>query len=154
MLIIRRATAGDAGVMSALVLRSKAHWGYDETFMRRALPELTITPALIDRACAYVAERDGTMVGLYVIDVPDGVPTLCDLWVEPAAIGTGLGRTLWAHMLEQARALGHRALLIESDPNAEGFYLKMGARRVGQRASKIMEGRMLPVMEAEVPRGS
>ena len=73
-----------------------------------------------------------------------------DLWVEPSAIGTGLGRTLWVHLLGQARALGHRALLIESDPNAEGFYLRMGARRVGERASKILAGRMLPVMVVDV----
>jgi predicted N-acetyltransferase YhbS len=98
-----------------------------------------------------IRRAHAVMVGLYVIDVPDGVPTLCDLWVEPSAIGSGLGRTLWAHLLGQARGLGHRALLIESDPNAEGFYLRMGARRVGERASKILAGRMLPVMVVDVP---
>jgi predicted N-acetyltransferase YhbS len=75
------------------------------------------------------------------------VPTLRDLWVDPPAIGTGIGARLWTHMLEQARRLGYRAVRITSEPNAEGFYARMGARRIGSVESRVVKGRMLPLME-------
>jgi hypothetical protein len=39
-------------------------------------------------------------------------------------------------------------MVIESDPGAEPFYVRMGARRTGVVASTVEEGRFLPVLEA------
>mgnify|MGYP003693542487 CR=1 FL=1 len=39
-----------------------------------------------------------------------------------------------------------RALIVVSDPNAEGFYLKMGCRRIGTRPSELEDGRQLPLL--------
>jgi hypothetical protein len=36
-------------------------------------------------------------------------------------------------------------------PNAEGFYRKMGAERVGETPSGSIPGRMLPLMQVRVP---
>ncbi len=58
---------------------------------------------------------------------------------------------LWAHMIGQARILGYRTVRIVSEPKAEGFYLRMGARRTGLHESEAVPGRMLPVMEFEPP---
>jgi GNAT superfamily N-acetyltransferase len=62
-------------------------------------------------------------------------------------MGRGVGRALFEHALEQARRLGHRTLRIEADPNAEGFYTRMGARHVGVTVTNI-EGqrRELPLL--------
>jgi ribosomal protein S18 acetylase RimI-like enzyme len=152
-ILVRRARPDEADLLTALVLRSKAHWGYDAAFMSAAVPELTLTPDLVDRWPTYVAEAAGEVVGLYILSVEDGVPTLRDLWVEPRAIGTGVGSTLWRHMLGEARAHRYAAVRIESDPYAEGFYAKMGALRIGEVRSKIIEGRVLPLMEVEVTDG-
>jgi GNAT superfamily N-acetyltransferase len=65
--------------------------------------------------------------------LPQG--TLEDLWVDPVAIGSGVGRRLFDHAVVTAAGLGLTSLLIESDPNAEGFYLAMGAERIGERDS-------------------
>lgn len=48
--------------------------------------------------------------------------------------------------MEVARALGLSSLLIDADPNAEGFYLRMGAERVGEVPSGSISGRMLPLL--------
>jgi GNAT superfamily N-acetyltransferase len=147
---IRRAHRSEAALLTALATRSKAHWGYDAAFMAAAAPELVITDEVIDRAAAcYLAERGGEVVGVYVLSVEDEKPTLRDLWVEPGAIGTGVGALLWRHMRDAARGLGFRVVRIESDPHAEAFYVRMGARRVGTSASKIMPGRFLPLLEVE-----
>jgi hypothetical protein len=45
-----------------------------------------------------------------------------------------------------ARAFGSTNLLIVSDPNAEGFYAKMGAVVFGQQESTSRKGRFLPLM--------
>jgi GNAT superfamily N-acetyltransferase len=147
VIAVRAALPGEARALTALAIRSKAHWGYDAAFMERAAADLEITPELLEGATAFVAEIGTDAAGFYVLAVADGVPMLRDLWVDPAAIGAGIGARLWTHMLEQARRLGYRAVRIQSEPNAEGFYVKMGARRVGSVESTVVKGRMLPLME-------
>ena len=39
---IRPASAGEAAALSALALRSKAHWGYDAAFLDACRAELTL----------------------------------------------------------------------------------------------------------------
>lgn len=67
-----------------------------------------------------------------------------DLWLDPQIIGRGLGRILFQHALGTAADERFEALLIEADPNAEGFYRVMGAIRVGSRQSSA--GRTLPLL--------
>ena len=67
------------------------------------------------------------------------------MWVRPKEIGSGVGRSLFAHLLEQLHAMGATRLRIASDPHAEGFYRRMGARRVG-RVPSTPAGRYLPLL--------
>jgi hypothetical protein len=55
-----------------------------------------------------------------------------------------------ADAVDRARALGISRLLIDADPNADGFYARMGARRVGTVASGSIAGRELPRLELVV----
>lgn len=69
-----------------------------------------------------------------------------DLWLEPEAIGAGHGRRLWEHAVAVARACGASAMELDAEPNAMGFYERMGAVRVGVTASSVVPGRELPRM--------
>jgi len=73
--------------------------------------------------------------------------TLDHLWLAPAQIGTGLGRTLFAHAVITAKQMGALELEIEAEPNATGFYERMGATRVGENIYEL-EGqpRILPLL--------
>jgi GNAT superfamily N-acetyltransferase len=147
---VRRAEPSEAARITELVTRSKAHWGYDAAFMAAAAEDLAITPELLARAAAcFVAESDAEMLGVYVLSIEEHGPTLRDLWVEPRAIGTGVGALLFEHMRRAARERGFRRVCIVSDPHAEGFYLRMGAHRAGEVESKVQAGRMLPLLEIE-----
>ncbi|HEV8613886.1 MAG TPA: hypothetical protein VGU22_00180 [Methylomirabilota bacterium] len=80
--------------------------------------------------------------------------------MRPRFMGQGLGCALFADAIARMGRHGGRILWIESDPNAEGFYLAMGARRVGEIASDPDgNGRVLPCLEVDVivdvpdPRG-
>jgi GNAT superfamily N-acetyltransferase len=140
--------------LTGLALRSKAHWGYDAAFMQRAAPALDFTARDLEREAIYVLEtgplETGAVAGFYALRDLEGQPFLDDLWVEPARIGAGHGKRLWLHALATARGLGWTHLLIESDPDAEGFYLRMGARRLGERRSSI--GRLLPLLRFDLDR--
>jgi GNAT superfamily N-acetyltransferase len=72
---------------------------------------------------------------------------LVDLWVLPEAMGKGVGRRLFDHALDRAKLRGFDALDIESDPDAEGFYLRMGAHRIGTKATEVeRQKRELPLL--------
>ncbi|MFB9903412.1 GNAT family N-acetyltransferase [Allokutzneria oryzae] len=82
-----------------------------------------------DTVCFLAEDADGRLAGYYSL-VPD--PAELDLLlVADAEQGSGLGARLVRHMLEQARNLGLASVRVVSHPPAEGFYLRMGARRVG-----------------------
>ena len=59
------------------------------------------------------------------------------MWVAPAHIGTGVGKELFLHAMQRAARENVSEVEIEADPNAEGFYRKMGAYRTGETVSEI-----------------
>lgn len=151
-LSIRPARTSEAPTLTRIALAAKAHWGYADARMALWRDELTITPDLIGTARVDCAVLDGRIVGFCAVE-PDGdAAEIGHLWVDPAWIGQGIGSALFEHAVEVAAAAGARRLVAVSDPNAAGFYAKMGARRVGEQES-TPPGRLLPVMELELAPG-
>jgi GNAT superfamily N-acetyltransferase len=62
------------------------------------------------------------------------------LWVRVEFHGRGLGRRLFTEAARLADELGAAELLIKCDPNAEPFYLKMGAVRIGLEVYDLLGG--------------
>lgn len=163
---IRRARAEEAvqlaPILTQLARRAKAQWGYDPELLRRWAEDLRVTPEDIDRDAVLVAEAgDGPdrVVGFARVSAgapsSTGDPTpaqLKDLWVMPEDMGRGVGRALFAAACEVARTLPADRLVIVADPNAEGFYLRMGARRIGEEASEVVDGRQLPILLLDLGR--
>jgi hypothetical protein len=52
--------------------------------------------------------------------------------------------------VSRARAGGASALELDADPNAVGFYERMGARQVGETPSSVVPGRSLPRMRIDL----
>lgn len=69
------------------------------------------------------------------------------MFAEPDALGRGVGRLLFGHVVAEARRLGFARFTIDADPNAEGFYRAMGAVRIGATPSGSVPGRELPLLE-------
>ena len=148
----RPATAGDASALSRLAFRSKAHWGYDIEFMRRCKAELTYSPERIGRPDAHfhVCELDGRIVAFYALQaLGNGRGELEALFVVPDLIGSGVGRFLVEKARKQAAALGIGTIVIQGDPNAEAFYLSVGAVAAGYRESASIPGRFLPLFHLD-----
>ena len=101
----------------------------------------------IDAHETYAAVVAGRTVGFYALRRVGDRLRLEHLWVSPEAMNQGVGRAMLTHAVERGKALGFRAVEIESDPNADGFYKKIGARRVGASIGELDgQVRELPVL--------
>jgi GNAT superfamily N-acetyltransferase len=147
---MRRADPAECPTLSDLALRSKGSWGYDDRFLEACRAELTVDPADVEREWVAVAEDDGRMLGFYGLGGAPPQGELLFLFVEPDSIGSGTGRALWRDCLTTAAHAGFSRIRIESDPNACGFYLAMGATPVGEAPSRSITGRSLPVLSLDV----
>lgn len=144
---VRPGRPSEAAELTGLALRSKGHWGYDEAFLAACRDELTMAPADIDRRRTAVAEEDGRVLGFTTLEGAPPAGVLGMMFVEPDALGRGVGRLLFGHVVAEARRLGFARFTIDADPNAEGFYRAMGAVRIGATPSGSVPGRELPLLE-------
>ena len=145
---IRRCTPSEAKSLTEIAHRSKAHWGYTDHDLRRWRDDLTLDPEWIRSHDVHGVYESGRVTGFYALMLGD---TRCELehfWVDPSRIGYGVGRRLFEHAVMQARTMGAVAIDISSDPHAEGFYLRMGAERVGAVPAPVDDqpARILPRM--------
>ena len=134
---IRKASTEDAASLTAIAQDAKRHWGYPEHWITHWQDDLTISPDFVAANHVYVAEREGELLGFYALIVRKDKAELDHLWVAPAHIGTGVGKELFIHAMQFAARRNISEVGISSDPNAEGFYQKMGAHRIGETVSEI-----------------
>jgi GNAT superfamily N-acetyltransferase len=149
---IRRARRADAATLTAIAHAAKRHWRYPERSIRLWAADLTVTSELIARDAVYCAVHADRVVGFYAVSGKGRTRELEHMWVAPRHIGKGVGRRLFAHLRRRLRAERASRLRIASDPNAEPFYLRMGATRVGTVPTRP-HPRRLPLLELrEAPR--
>ena len=144
---VRAAVGADAQALTELAFRAKAHWQYPKEWMEAWRSELTVTAEYIAQHRVVAAHEGSRIVAFYGIEFRDKTALLEHLWVDPAETGTGLGRRLFRLACDDAR--DHGCVLVElvADPNAEGFYLRQGASRVGEVVGEVLGvPRVLPRM--------
>ncbi len=148
---IRRARPDEADVLTEIAHAAKRHWGYPENWIEHWKADLTITPEFIAKHEMYVAMIDEDVVGCCALVFSEALAELEHMWIRPRHMGTGCGRALFRHAKERAANLEIPVLEISADPNAEGFYERMGARRIGEIQSEI-EGqpRVLPRLSVDL----
>ena len=95
-----------------------------------------------------MADIDNIPIAFYTLQDRNGNAWIENLWVLPEYIGQGIGKQLFLHAMELARQRGYKTLQLEADPNAVGFYKKMGMYQIGERVSEVDgQKRILPIME-------
>ena len=146
---LRQADPSEAPFLTALAIRSKAHWGYSESFMTAAIPELEFRcEKFLPEFLVYVLQQDDKRVGFCsLLRIDDDTVELHDLFVDPPHIGHGYGKRLWLHSLRVARERGFKRMTLTADPNAEAFYAAQGARRIEEKPSPVEHNRSLKVLE-------
>lgn len=128
------------------MVAAKAHWGYEPQWVQDWANEPgNFMPEDEEGAEVVVADVNGAITGWAQLIPRGAVAWLEDLWIEPAAMGTGLGRALFEWYRERAIQLGFRSLEWEAEPNAVGFYERMGARYL-REGERVEFGQTLPIM--------
>ena len=149
-LLLRAALPGEADILTDLCLRSKAVWGYDAAFMAACRAELTITAQDLARSQIQVAVEDGRIIAMAQLAQHGRIADIDKLFVDPSALRAGAGRQLFAWCVEEAKAAGAVALTVVADPDAAGFYRRMGMSDDGTEPSGSIPGRMLPKLSIEL----
>ena len=145
---IIRAIPSQSEILTQITFAAKRHWGYPERWIQIWSNILTVSTEFIEENETYVAQVRDEPVGFYAISIEENKASLEHMWVLSEYMGQGIGAKLFDHALSRCKELGVRALEIESDPNAQGFYEHMGAKRVGQSASELDgQTRILPILE-------
>jgi len=145
---IRKARPQEAELLTDLSFASKRYWNYPESLFDVWRSELTITIEYIINNEVFVCQRHGGIVGYYSlvtheqdlqlghIVLPAGT-WLEHMFVQPAVVGCGIGRKLFAHMQQRCCEKGVTLLQVLADPNARGFYEKMGCSYLREFPSSI-----------------
>ena len=149
---VRRAEPGEGPELTDLARRSKAHWGYDAAFMAACGEALTISEAAIAAGHVFVASDRDVDAASHLLGVAAAVPLnphsadLTHLFVDPPAMGRGIGRQLMEAIEAWLVERGIQHLEILADPQAVPFYRKMGAVEIGDAPSDAIPGRRLPLL--------
>ena len=130
--MIRRATIDDTTTLTNLAHAAKRYWGYPEHWIKQWQNELTISNEFVNENEVYLLAHDDEVRGFYGLVMRNEKAELEHLWVAPQHIGTGVGKELFIHAMQCAAARSISEVEISADPNAEGFYQKLGAHRIGE----------------------
>jgi ribosomal protein S18 acetylase RimI-like enzyme len=151
MISIRQVNPSEADTLTQIALSAKRHWGYPEHWMELWKPELTFDAGYFETNESWTAEVDGQPVAFYTLLDKEGIAWLENLWVRPEDMSRGIGRMLFHHALQVARRRGYGIFQLEADPNAVGFYEKMGMHKISERKYKLDDQlRILPRMEMKL----
>jgi GNAT superfamily N-acetyltransferase len=146
---IRSARPDEGERLREIAEAAKGHWGYDPDVVRQWAAGGDFSPAGLRAKEFFVADVEGRAVAWGALIPRGDVVWLDDMWVEPEWIGKGVGSILFRHAVERAGELGAATMEWEAEPNAVGFYERVGGRYL--RDSEPSEwGRVLPIMGIDV----
>ncbi len=132
----------EAEILSEIAIESKGYWGYAKEQLDLWRKDLFVTKEQIEEQTVRTIWVNSERVGFFAIK-RGKENVLNDLWLLPEAIGQGVGQRAFQEIKKECANLGIKEFFIISDPDAEGFYLHQGAKRIGEVES-IPQNRMLP----------
>jgi GNAT superfamily N-acetyltransferase len=147
---IRRLAARDSDErLREIAIAAKGHWGYPRDRVVEWASKGDFSAETLGRLEIWVAEEGRDIAGWASLVPGDEVAWLEDLWIDPRWMRQGVGSALFAAVADEARGRGAVRLEWEAEPNALGFYRRMGGRYL--RDSPMTEwGRILPIMGVDL----
>lgn len=144
---LRPAHAGDTGILTDILHRSKASWGYPPDKIEAFRSEYRITQATLASLDMFVAESNGRPVAFAGGKMRQHCLYLEFLFVAPEAMRRGIGSLLLQRMEDRARACGKTRMMLESDYFARGFYESRGFTTLSERPGQMSPDGVIPIME-------
>ncbi len=157
MIMIKEAQVDEHRLLTEISFASKRYWDYPAYFFEIWEDELTLKRDYLIQNKVFTIRSEETIVGYYSLVELKNNLLVSDItleaghWLEhmfilPAYIGKGLGKKLFNHCIRICSSTNIEKIGILSDPNAKGFYLKMGCKFISDYPSTIAE-RTTPYLE-------
>jgi N-acetylglutamate synthase-like GNAT family acetyltransferase len=130
------------------LISSKGYWGYSQELLEKWRSNLKFEEEYIASNTVKLILKGSEVIGFFAIVKGEGNrPNELDhLWLLPESIGRGYGNRVFERIISECKTLEITEFYIISDPDAEGFYLKKGATKVGEVYSEPQK-RMLPKLK-------
>ena len=141
---LRSPSQYEFAILTDLCMRSKAVWGYTPEMLEDFRAELTVSEEDAANDVIVVADDILGIAGVVQVAIDGDTAWLEKLFVEPTRLGEGTGQMMYVWACRVAQDAGAKDLVIDCDPDAKDFYLRMGAERDGEAESPSISGRMLP----------
>jgi len=147
---IKKAIPNDHKTLTEITKKSKAYWGYSAEQIEIWSPFLTVSKEYIETNPVYNLVVDDKIIGYYsFFHESENTIKLDNLFVLPEFIGKGFGKILMSDFLKRLKNIDVQKVILNSEPNAEAFYIKFGFVKIGQIETSIKD-RYLPVMELKM----
>lgn len=133
--------------LTEITKKSKAYWGYSDEQMEKWNNNLTITRDYIEENSVFNLVDENQIIGYYsYFRLENNQVKLDNLFILPEYIGKGFGSFLMNDFVERMRNEKCQKIILDSEPNAEQFYQKIGFTKIGEFETSI-KNRFMPIME-------
>ena len=150
IMTIQKVIPSDHEILTQITKKSKAYWGYSNEQIEDWSPFLTVTEEYIETNSVFNLMLDNQIIGYYsFFHESENSIKLDNLFVLPDFIGKGFGKLLMNDFLVRLQDLSVQKIVLNSEPNAESFYIKFGFVKIGQIETSIKD-RYLPIMELKI----
>lgn len=144
MLKIRRAEANEFEIITDLMYKSEAYWGFGDDYMEKFKSLYKVTKDAISNNPTYILQEDNNFIGFYGFIIDNKDTSLEYFFIDPKYIGKGYGKLLWNHAINECKKLEINEFEIITSPQAKEFYTKLGAVQVGELDCQLIKGRKIP----------
>ncbi|KIC02502.1 hypothetical protein OA88_08715 [Flavobacterium sp. JRM] len=147
---IEKANITDHEILTEITKKSKAYWGYSAEQILQWDENLTITQEYIKDNYVFKLLSEDLTIGYYSYFIEEKQNVILDnLFIRPEYIGKGFGKYLMDDFLNRIRESKFEKIILDSEPNAEAFYSKLGFEKVGEFETSI-KNRFMPIMEMKL----
>lgn len=149
MLEFKLAHPGDGFFLNRIAQESKAIWGYSSEYLKNWEQGMKVDEQYIKNNIVYKIYFDQELIGFYALCYKnlENCFEVDHLWLIPAYVNKGIGRTVFIRILSHLKELGQTRALLKGDPHARGFYEKMLGKLVPDTQDS---GTDIPVYEFDV----
>ncbi len=147
---VEKANIIDHEILTEITKKSKGYWGYSVEQILQWDKNLTITQEYIKGNYVFKLLNEDLIIGYYSYFIEEKKNVILDnLFIRPEYIGKGFGKYLMDDFLNKIRESEFEKIILDSEPNAEAFYSKVGFVKVGEFETSI-KNRFMPIMEMKL----
>jgi GNAT superfamily N-acetyltransferase len=144
------AIAEDAELLSLTAKSSKKIWGYSDELMLLWKEDLEVAKDYIFENKVVKVYNLEKYVGFFAVKSLENENAEIDhLWITPKNVKQNYGREIFQFIKSYVASIGSKKLTVIAEPNAKGFYEKMGGKIIG-RFESIINGRFLDIYEFSI----